>query len=47
MLNYADKWLAIQPLQTYGHEQLAEAAMHLGKPEQALHALIHCGTGPD
>ncbi len=39
MLKYADKWLAIQPLQAYGHEQLAEAAMNLEQPQRALSAL--------
>ncbi len=39
MLTYANKWLSIQPLQAYGHEQLAEAAMKLERPKQALSSL--------
>ncbi len=39
VFDYANKWIAIQPLQPFGHERLAEAAMHLDQPALALTAL--------
>ncbi len=40
MLEYSNKWLAIQPLQPEGHETFVEAATKLGRPGEAIKSLL-------